>query len=140
MGEVISLKRNKCFTLEEANETLSIILKLSEEASRQTQDLIEKLDIENRKPNPDGTSYEEQINAIIAAWQNKVEKLGALPRGLWLADFDAGDGYYCWKYPEPRIEHWHRYHEGYTKRVPLSMKLGAKVPSKMQQHMTDDTL
>jgi hypothetical protein len=36
---------------------------------------------------------------------------------LWIEDFDAGDGYFCWKFPERQIEFWHHYNDGFSKRI-----------------------
>jgi hypothetical protein len=43
-------------------------------------------------------------------------------KGLWLADFDSGDGYYyCWQLGEEDIEHFHRYEVGFAGRRPISL-------------------
>jgi hypothetical protein len=34
-------------------------------------------------------------------------------------DFDAGDGYFCWKYPEAEALHWHEYKSGFPGRISL---------------------
>lgn len=62
---------------------------------------------------------EKTINDIIEKWQNKLEKLGTVPKGLWLADFDNGEGYFCWKFPETKISFWHGYHDGFSGRRPI---------------------
>ena len=36
-------------------------------------------------------------------WTRDMEMLGVVVKGLWLIDFDSGEGYYCWKYPEPAV-------------------------------------
>ena len=48
-----------------------------------------------------------------------MRSLGLEIKGLWLVDFDSGAGYYCWKYPEPAIDHFHGYEEGFAGRLPL---------------------
>jgi hypothetical protein len=34
-------------------------------------------------------------------------------------DFDNGDGYYCWSYPESAITHYHGYDEGFSGRMSI---------------------
>jgi hypothetical protein len=34
-----------------------------------------------------------------------------------MADFDNGEGFYCWKYPEIKINHWHGYQDGFSGRI-----------------------
>jgi hypothetical protein len=64
-------------------------------------------------------TLENQLTEMVSQWKIKVEKLGAIPRGLWLADFDCGDGYYCWRFPEVGIQYWHSYTDGFSKRVRI---------------------
>lgn len=63
---------------------------------------------------------QKQIDEIIDRWQNKLERLGVRPKGLWLADFDNGQGYFCWKFPEVQILFKHGYSDGFTGRVPIN--------------------
>lgn len=62
---------------------------------------------------------EADINKVVDRWQQKVTKLGATPKGLWLADFDNGEGYYCWKFPETEISYWHGYNDGFSGRTAI---------------------
>jgi len=55
----------------------------------------------------------------VKRWMAKMNRLGLVVKGLWLVDFDTGDGYLCWKFPELRIGYFHAYHEGFTQRRPL---------------------
>ena len=63
---------------------------------------------------------EAEAGRLIVEWQTKIQKLGGTPNGHWVVDFDSGDGYFCWKYPEPQIDFWHHYRDGFSKRVKLS--------------------
>lgn len=56
---------------------------------------------------------------IVREWAKEILSLGAVIKGLWLVDFDSGAGYYCWKYPEPSLEFFHGYEEGFSGRLPL---------------------
>jgi hypothetical protein len=40
-------------------------------------------------------------------------------KGLWLVDFDNGSGYYCWRYPELRLEYYHSYDGGFGSRMRI---------------------
>jgi hypothetical protein len=65
-------------------------------------------------------AIEEASREAVARWTAEIEALGCEVKGLWLVDFDAGDGYYCWKYPEPTLAHFHGYDEGFPGRVPVA--------------------
>ena len=55
----------------------------------------------------------------MTAWAEAVQDLGAEAKGLWLVDFDAGNGYYCWKHPEPTVSHYHGYDDGFAGRMKI---------------------
>ena len=44
---------------------------------------------------------------------------GLEAKGLWLVDFDNGEGYYCWSYPESSITHYHGYDDGFAGRISI---------------------
>ncbi len=68
----------------------------------------------------DGASEtEDERQGIVREWAREILSLGAVIKGLWLVDFDSGAGYYCWKYPEPSLEFFHGYEEGFSGRLPL---------------------
>lgn len=60
-----------------------------------------------------------EVERILTEWVHGVQELGAEVKGPWLVDFDSGAGYYCWKWPEERLEYFHGYEEGFTGRVRL---------------------
>ena len=66
-----------------------------------------------------GQDGEEARQGVVREWANEILSLGAVIKGLWLVDFDSGAGYYCWKYPEPSLEYFHSYDEGFAGRLPL---------------------
>jgi hypothetical protein len=125
LSPVIEINRRQVFSLEEAQEVLPVIFRITKASSQKVNALIERLESLNSShggshgaANEELTnSIEGQVNTLIQDWQNKIQKLGALPKGLWIADFDAGDGYFCWKFPERSIEFWHRYSDGFSKRM-----------------------
>ena len=63
---------------------------------------------------------EAATNSIVESWAEEVTSLGCEVKGLWLVDWDCGDGYYCWKYPEDSIAFFHGYKDGFQGRVPLT--------------------
>lgn len=107
------------FKLEEAQQLLPIVLKLTKKYSEEVTALMDRIHlIEGKSPQLED-KIEVQINDLILEWQNKMTKLGGLPKGLWLLDFDSGDGYFCWKYPERNIQFWHHYQDGFSKRISV---------------------
>jgi hypothetical protein len=64
--------------------------------------------------------HESAYREIVERWASEIESLGCQVKGLWLVDWDSGDGYFCWKYPEPALGHYHGYEEGFAGRVPIT--------------------
>ncbi len=99
---------HRTFTLEEAGALLPRVRELTEEAAALYSRFGES-----------GIDTEEARHRVVEDWANQIVALGLEIKGLWLVDFDSGAGYYCWKYPEPSIGHFHGYEEGFSGRVPL---------------------
>lgn len=122
MSTIFAINGKKLFTLEEANMLLPLVIKLTEEYSRQVKKLINQLEAYPDKKNEKALALEEKVNKLIELWQSKLEKLGLRPKGLWLCDFDNGAGYFCWKYPESKISFYHGYNEGFSGRKKLDIE------------------
>lgn len=122
MNQIIEINRRGVFSLEEAECILPVIYRITKTYSEKVDELIERLESMTTLNEELSIALEDEANQMIEDWQAKVQKLGAEPKGLWLVDFDSGDGYFCWKYPEPRIEYWHKYTDGFSKRVHVSEK------------------
>jgi len=110
MAEVFELKRDKHFTLQEAKSLLPVVKRITQEAV----DQVEALKKTSNQP-----YYEQELSQIVVRWSQKILKLGCEPKGLWLVDFDNGNGYYCWHHPEEDVEFFHAYETGFSGRTPI---------------------
>jgi len=95
----------KIFTLDEARALLPRVKELTSDAVARFTQLP--------------GDQEDERRAIVEGWVGELEALGCEIKGLWLVDFDSGGGYYCWKYPEPALDHFHGYEEGFSGRLAL---------------------
>lgn len=108
------------FTLEEARALLPQV----KEITQRYYDLVEELRESVVDPGDVGEvkRLERRINEVLQEWVDAVKELGVDVKGLWLADFDSGDGYYyCWQLGEEDIEHFHRYETGFAGRRPIKL-------------------
>ena len=117
MGEVIEINQKRVFTSDDAKELLSLVRRITEGAHAKIQKLNTQLNF--TKDRAKKVSLEESIRSYFQEWHDKVRKLGCDPKGMWLVDFDNGDGFYCWHYPEPNIEYFHGYLDGFRGRVRI---------------------
>lgn len=120
MIEIINYNTVRSFSLDQAQDLLPLIYRVTEESAKKTKYLMLCIEALPDKKSERAVEIQEQINDIIDRWQNKIERLGAKPKGLWLADFDNGNGYYCWKFPEVKILYKHGYQDGFTGRILIS--------------------
>ena len=103
MIEITSFNTVRNFSLDEAQDLLPLVYRLTEESTKKTKYLMSCIEALADKKSPRVAELQQQVNEIIDRWQNKIERLGAKPKGLWLADFDNGNGYYCWKFLNQNI-------------------------------------
>ena len=95
----------KIFTYEQAAELLPEVQRLTDEAVERVDALSEEA--------------VEDYQLVVQGWAEEMLARGIEVKGLWLIDFDSGSGFYCWQHPEPSLQHFHGYEEGFGARVKL---------------------
>ena len=106
------------FSLDEANRLLPSVKLVTAEAVREAEDVSRELH-RHGESHPRHEELSEQLNGIVARWASRINDLQLEAKGLWLVDFDNGEGYYCWQYPEETITHFHGYDEGFSGRMKI---------------------
>jgi hypothetical protein len=108
------------FTLDEARALLPQV----KELTQHYYDLVEmaRESVDDPEDAAEVAQVEKRMNALLQEWASSINELGVDVKGIWLADFDSGDGYYyCWKLGEDDIEHFHRYETGFAGRRPIEL-------------------
>jgi hypothetical protein len=123
--EVFDFIRRGPLSIDDANQVVGILNRVTDKHRKTVNSLLARLEALSPTDREKTSVIESEINCEIEDWNVKVRKLGAIPKGLWLVDIDAGDGYYCWKFPEPDVAYWHSYQCGFTGRIPLIEKNNA---------------
>ena len=96
----------RIFTYEEAADLLPQVQRLTDEAVAAIDELAD---------DESSTAYQR----VVSTWAESLVAMGLEIKGLWLVDFDNGSGYYCWSHPEPSLQYFHGYEDGFRGRVKL---------------------
>ena len=94
--------------LAEASELLPVVRKITENAYKRLSRLDERLEL-MLLCDPRRTVIADEYEKIVRKWIASITRLGAIPNGLWRVDFDTGEGYLCWRFPELKIGYFRDY-------------------------------
>lgn len=108
----------RTFTYQEALQSFPEVQRLTERAVERIRGLHRE-DAELAEEERREGQLESATREVIQEWAEAVTALGCQVKGLWLVDWDSGDGYFCWRYPERALAHFHGYEEGFAGRMPV---------------------
>ena len=112
-------RSKRIFSYDEATSTFPVVRDLTAEAVRKVEALANTVgdrdDLESRRE-----ELENAREMIFRWWAEQVTSVGCEVKGIWLVDWDSGDGYYCWRFPEESLGHFHTYEEGFAGRLPIN--------------------
>jgi hypothetical protein len=109
----------RVFSYDEALLTFPTVRDLTTAAVRQVEAVVSSI----RSPDELAArqaEIEEICDGIVVEWARRVTGLGCEVKGRWLVDWDSGDGYYCWRFPETTLAFFHTYEEGFSGRMPIN--------------------
>ena len=106
------------FSLDQARALLPEVKLLTADAVTRSEAISAELQ-QLSEVDPAHVQLTAALREIVDSWAEAVRALGLEAKGLWLVDFDNGEGYYCWRYPEAVISHYHGYEDGFAGRIPI---------------------
>lgn len=115
-----NLNEPKIFTREGAQQLLPVVMKTTEKHQQEIKRLTSQLNALGNFETARADEVQAKIDSTMNRWQDNIRRLGAVPKGVWNVDFDCGNGYYCWKFPETEIRYWHGYKDGFPGRVEIA--------------------
>ncbi len=111
------------FTLDEAQDLMPRVKAITKPVFELASSLSQELqEMETQRDEARADELRERLQTLVATWADAIRELGPDVKGLWLVDFDSGDGYWCWAYPEEDLGHWHSYEGGFGTRVGVERK------------------
>lgn len=95
----------KLYTLSEATKLLPLVKKITGAQREALEPWQTKLD-RMLSNDPRRPVIEREYERLVSAWRGKIGRVGARAAGLWVVEFDVGDGVLSWRYPELQIAHF----------------------------------
>ena len=105
MDNVIPIHSHRTFTKGDVEQILPIVKRMTERAASTFDDLKEQLHW-TPKDEPSFKRLQREIDLIVTRWATKVSRLGCEPKGIWLVDFDSGDGWFSWRYGDEELSYF----------------------------------
>jgi hypothetical protein len=106
--------QKRTFTFAEAAALLPEVRRLTGEAQARVESLRERIEKGDR-----AQALQAEADAVFQTWVESMHERGIEVKGVWLIDFDNGSGYYCWIWPETRLEYYHSYDDGFGGRMRI---------------------
>jgi hypothetical protein len=107
----------RAWTLEAAREMLAEVRSRTERAVSAVETLMGRLE---REATPEErVRIQKRVRDRVSQWVREMEALGVDVKGPWLVDFDNGEGCFCWRWPEERLEYFHGHEEGFAGRTRI---------------------
>ena len=114
MDDIVFLGKKRQFTLDEARAILPAVRRVTERAVKSVEAARERME-----GGVTEAAHRATLDEIVQLWAEQIERLGGEAKGLWLVDFDNGGGYFCWRWPERSLGHYHGYEDGFSGRTPI---------------------
>lgn len=113
------MSEKRLFTYAEALEAFPRVRERTHAAVRAVEAVYNSLE-SREEAEERSDEIQQEIEGIVTEWMEEIVELGCEVKGLWLVDWDNGDGYYCWRYPEETLGYYHSYEDGFAGRVPIA--------------------
>ena len=110
----------KLFNLEEAREHLPLVQAITRKHQTQLAPIQARLS-KMLSNDPRRATLERDYEQVVSRWRGKIEQLGASVHGLWVVEFNVGEGALCWRYPELTLNYLRLHGAAFSSRTKLAI-------------------
>lgn len=108
----------KLFNLAEARDLFPLVQSITAQHQIELSPIQERLN-KMLSNDPRRNTIEHEYECVVSKWRSKIEKLGASVSGLWVVEFDVGEGVLCWRYPELSLNYFRANGDDFSNRVTV---------------------
>jgi len=127
IAQIGSQTDSRVFTLLEARELFPLVHRITHDAAGELRPVQTRLQ-NMLSSDPRTRAVAAEYETVVKKWVDKMERLGLVVSALWTVDFDTGDGYLCWRYPEHRLGFYRTYVESFSDRRPIDEVVNEDLP------------
>jgi hypothetical protein len=120
-------REEQYFSLSEAKALLPLVERITNDHYRQLVPVQEKLNM-MLSNDPRRLPYERAFEEVVSAWKKKMDRLGLTVKGLWVVEFEVGDGHLNWRFPELKIGYFRPRNADLSQRIRLSKYIEEQDP------------
>lgn len=122
-AELIRLQRNFPFSFEEVTHLLPTIQHLTAQCRAKVEPLFLQIELLSIREIALAQTIEAKINQHLLEWHRKVARVGGQPKALWTIEFDCGDGFYGWSFPDHCLSSFRKYDSDFSQRRSLDQRI-----------------
>jgi len=119
----MSSSPRRVFSLAEANELVPVVSELTSDVVEYLETIRQRHEFEPERGREEmPASVLKEVEHALGEWSEKIQQLGAHPKGYFTVDFQSIDPemLYCWTYGEDRIGYTHKVWENFAHRRPIA--------------------
>jgi hypothetical protein len=109
MAEIIPILHARTFSQEEAENLLPYVRRITASAAAEAEKITDQLRFIPRDE-PIFNRLSTDLDLVIRRWAIKIKKLGLRPSGIWIVDFDAGEGWFSWRLGDESVSFFNAHH------------------------------
>lgn len=110
---------NKLFDLHEAKGLVTLVRSITQKHHAELAPVQHRLNMMLAN-DPRRKALELEYQEVVSRWRHKITQLGAKVEGLWVVEFDVGEGALCWRYPELSLAYFREREQAVSERVKLT--------------------
>jgi hypothetical protein len=117
----------RVFNLAEAERQFPLVQSITQKHRQELAPIQERLQ-RMLSNDPRRHALEQNYESVVRRWRTKIEQLGASVSGLWIVEFNVGEGCLSWRHPELSLNYFRSHGDSFSEREVLQDYIEANDP------------